>query len=95
MLGGGEFYCGGIFWARPVDHADVLVRVADPVDVEKARCDERARAGRGRGRTFAEQFHIEAALFLRFAERGLLRVFIQFNVAAERQPFVQLAMVDE
>ena len=65
------------------------------MDVQKARRDERAGAGRSRGRTFAKQHDFESALFLRFAERRLLRVFVQFNVSAKRQPFVQLAMVDE
>ncbi len=65
------------------------------MDVEKARRNERAGAGRGRGRTFAEQFHVQPALFLRLAQRGLLRVFVQLDVSAERQPFVELAMVDE
>ena len=51
--------------------------------------------GDGRGRTFAEQLHVQPAFFLRLAQRGLLRVFVQFDVPAERQPFVQLAMVDE
>ena len=82
-------------WPRPVDHADVFVRFVDAVDVEKARRDERTRAGFGRRRTFAEQFHVEAALFLRLAQRGLLRVFVQLDVSADRQPLVELAMVNE
>jgi len=92
MLLGREFYCGGIFWPRPINQSDVLVRLIDAMDVEKTRRDERARAGRSRGRTFTEQFHVEAAFFLRLAQRGLLRVFVQFDVPAERQPFVELAM---
>ena len=95
MLLGREFYCGGIFWSCPINQADVFVRFVDVMDVEKARRDERARAGRSRGRTFAEKFHVEAAFLLRFAQRGLLRVFVQFDVPAERQPFVELAMMDE
>jgi len=83
------------FWPRPVNHADVLVRFADAVDVEESRRDEGTGAGRSGGRTLAEQFHVEAAFFLRLAESSLLRVFIQFNVPAQRQPFVQLAVVDE
>jgi len=73
----------------------VLMRFVDAMDVEKARRDERARARRSRGRTFAEQLHVETAFFLRLAQRGLLRVFVQFDVPAERQPFVELAMMDE
>ena len=37
----------------------------------------------------------KSALLFRFAQRGLLRVFVQFDVPAERQPFVELAMVDQ
>ena len=95
MFLGGEFDGGGIFRSRPVNHANMLVRVADAVDVEKTRRDERARVGRSRGRPLAEQFHVESAFFLRLAQCGLFRVFVQFNVSAKRQPFVQLAMVDE
>ena len=40
-----KFYGGRIFWSRPINQADVLVRVVDAVDVEKARRDERAGAG--------------------------------------------------
>ena len=83
------------FGTRPVNHADVLVRLVNAMDVEKARRDERAGAGRSRGRTFAEQFHVEAAFFLRLAQRGLLRVLVQFDVPAQRQPLAELAMVDE
>src|ERR1035441_7535618 len=93
FLGGKRDF--SIFGPRPVNHADVLMRFVDSVDVEKTRRDERARAGRSRGRTLAEQFHVEAAFFLRLAQRGLLRVFVQFDVPAERQPLVELAMVDE
>ena len=71
------------------------MRAADAVDVEKSRRDERAGAGRSRGWPLAEQFHIETAFFLCLAQRGPLRVFVQLDVPAERQPFVQLAMVDD
>src|SRR5258706_1376645 len=98
MLDGSKLGGGGVaatLWPRPINQADVFVRVVDAMDVEKARRDERARAGRRRGRTFAEQFHVESAFFLRLAQRGLLRVLVQLDVAAQRQPFVELAMVDE
>ena len=71
------------------------MRVRDAMDVEKARGDERACAGAGRGRTFAEQINVQPALLARLAQCGLFRVFVQFNVATKRQPFVQLAMVNE
>ena len=79
--------------SRPVNHPDVLMRLVDPVDVEKTRRDECPRAGLGRGRTLAEQLDVEAALFFGLAQRRLFRVFIQFYVATDRQPLVQLAMI--
>src|ERR1039457_4320478 len=84
-----------LLWPRPVNQADVLVSFVDAVNVEKAWRDERSGAGRSRGRTLAKQFHVEAALLFRFTQRGLLRVFVQFNVSAKRQPLVQLAMVNQ
>jgi hypothetical protein len=73
----------------------VFVRVRDAMNVEKPRRDERARAGSGCGRSFAKQFDFEAAFLARLTQRGLLRVFVQFDVSAERQPLVELAMVDQ
>src|SRR5260221_6229549 len=73
MLDGSKLGGGGVaatLWPRPINQADVFVRVVDAMDVEKTRRDERARAGRSRGRTFAEQFHVESALFLRLAQRS-------------------------
>lgn len=65
------------------------------MDIEEARANERARAGFGRGRTLADEFHLEAAFLARFAERGLLGVFVQFDVPAQRKPAVELAVMDE
>ena len=73
----------------------MFVRFVDAMDVEKARSDERARARRSRGWTLAEQLHFESAFFLRLAQRGLFRVLVQLDVPAERQPLVELAMMDE
>jgi hypothetical protein len=84
-----------IFWPRPINHADMFVRIGDTMNVEEPRRDERARAGRSCGRAFANQLHIKPAFFPGLAQRGDFRIFVQFNMPAERQPFVELAMVDE
>ena len=94
MFGSGEGK-GAVPGPRPVDHADMFVSVGDAVDIEKARGQESASARAGGGRAFAEQFDVEAAFFFGLAERGSFGVFIQFDVAAEWQPFVEVAMVDE
>jgi len=73
----------------------VFVRVGDAMDVEESRRDERARAGRRGWRTFAEQFHLQAAFFLCLAQRRLLGVFVQLDVPAQWQPLVQLAMMNQ
>src|SRR5437867_2027616 len=84
-----------ILRARPINHADMLMRLADAVDVQEPWSNQGARAGARGGRSFAEQFHVESALLSRFAQGGLLRILIQFNVPAQRQPLVQLAMVNQ
>ncbi len=81
--------------AGPVDHADVLVRVADAMDVEKARGDQGAGAGFGRGRPIANEFDVETAFLFGLAQGGGFRVFVELDVAAEGKPFVELAMMDE
>lgn len=73
----------------------MLVRVGDAMDIEKARRDEGTGAVTGGRRTFAEQFDLEAALLSRFPQSSLLRLFIQFDVAAQRQPLVELAMMNQ
>ena len=94
-------FCGGELQGsrritRPgkIDHTNVLMRSADPMDVQKPGRQQRARSRLGGGRSFAEQFHVQAALLLGFAQRGLFRVFVEFDVATQRQPFVQFAMVN-
>ena len=79
----------------PIDHADVFVGIVDTVDIEKARADQGAGAGGRGGRAFAEEFDIEAAFLLGFAKGSLLGVFIEFDMAAERKPFIQFAMMDD
>ena len=80
---------------RPVNHPNVLVRIGDAMDVEESRRNQRTGAGAGGGWTFTEQFHVEAAFFLRLAQRRLLRVFIQFDVPAQWQPPVQFPMMNQ
>ena len=95
VLFGCEVLCRRNFWPRPVYQADVLVRFVDAMDVEKARRDEPARAGRSRGRTFASSSTSRPLSSFASRNAALLRVFIQLDVPAERQPFVELAMMDE
>ena len=94
MLLGGERHVAA-HGARPVNHSDVLVRVRDAVDVEESRGDQRARARLRGGRPLADEFHVQAALLFGLAQRGDLRVFIQLDVPAQRQPLAQLAMEDD
>src|ERR1041385_2245568 len=94
MFPGGQGH-GALLWPGPVDEADVFVRVVDAMDVEEARGDEGARAWFGRGGTLPDQFHVQPALLARLAQRGLFRVFVQLDVPAQRQPLVELAMMNE
>lgn len=89
------FGFSGIFRARPIHHADVFVRFVDAMDVEETRRNQRARAGFGGGRAFADQFDVEATFFFGFAQRGDFGIFIEFDVSAEWQPFAEFAMVDQ
>ena len=82
-------------WASPVNHPDVLVCVGDAVDVEETRRNQRARARLRCGRPLADQFHIEAALLLRFTQCRDFRIFVELDVPAEWQPFVEFAMMDQ
>src|SRR5437016_723830 len=54
-----------VLWSSPVNHADVFMRVGDAMDVQEPRRDQGARARLRRRWAFADQFHVEAALFLR------------------------------
>src|ERR1043166_2535442 len=80
---------------REINHSDVLVHVVDTVDVEKTRRDQRACARFSRGWSLAEQLDFKAALLARFAKRSLLRFLIQFDMPAERQPFIEFAMMHQ
>ena len=81
--------------SRPINQADVFVRLRDAMNVEKPRGDECACARLRGGRTLAQQLDFQPAFLARLAQRRLLRVFVQFNVPAQRQPFVQLAVVNQ
>lgn len=83
-----------VFHAREVDHPDVFMRIADAVNIEKSRRDQRARTGLGRRWTLAHEFDLEPALFARLAQRGLLRILVKLDVAPDRKPFVQLLVMD-
>ena len=51
----------------PVDHPDVLVGVADSMNVEEPGGNQRAGPGLRRGRPFTEQLHVQPALLQGFA----------------------------
>jgi len=98
----GVMFCGGELqgsgrMARPseIDHADVLMRGADPVDVKKPGRQQRTGARFGRGRPFAEQFHVKPAFFARFAPGCLFWIFVKLDMPAQRQPLAQRPMVYE
>src|ERR1019366_4184841 len=94
MLGSGE--CKRtVLWARTIDHADVLVRGADAMDVQETRGDQSAGAWLRGGRAFPEQFHFQAAFLFRLTEWGGFRVFLPPHFPAERQPLVQVAVVND
>lgn len=82
-------------WAGPINHADVLVRFANPVDIEKAWRNQGTCTRLGRRRALSYKFHFKAALFSGFAHRGLFRIFFKLDMTSDREPFVQFAMVNE
>src|SRR5215831_11495937 len=73
----------------------MLMRSADPVDIKKPRREQGAGSRFRRRRSFAEQFNVKPTFFARFAQCGLLRIFIKLNMPAEWQPLVQCPMVNE
>jgi len=94
MLFGGQSHLA-ILWTRPIDHSDVLVRIADPMDVQKTGRYQGASSGSGCGRAFAEQLDAESALLFGLAQGGLFGIFVQFHVTPKREPFVEFTMMDE
>lgn len=94
VLALGELYFA-IHWPSPINHANVLVSFIDPVDIQKTRSNQRAAAILGRWWTIADQFHVETAFFLRLAQGCLFGIFVQFDMPAQRQPLIKLAMVDQ
>ena len=74
---------GRIAWPRKIDHTDMFMRSADPVDIKKPGREQRASSWFRRGRSFAEQFNVKPTFFARFAQRGLLRILIKLNMTAE------------
>src|SRR5947209_4029470 len=94
VLGGGKGEAA-VSGARPINHADVLVRVSDAMNVQEARSNQSPCACTGGGRAFAEQFDLKTTFLPGFAQGSLFRVLVQFDMAAERQPLVQLTMVNQ
>ena len=83
-----------VLGSGPVNHADVLVSLRDAMDIQEPGSDERSRARLGGWRSLAEQFDLESAFLLGFAQSGLLRIFIQFDMSPKRQPLFELPMVN-
>jgi hypothetical protein len=86
---------GGITRPRKINHADMLMRGVDPVDIEKAGRQQRPRSRFRRRGSCAEQFNVKPAFFTRFAQRRLFWIFVKLDMPAERQPLAQGTMMDE
>ena len=86
---------GTVLWPGPINESDVFVSIGDAMDVKKAGSNQSAGAGFRGGWAFAEEFDVKTAFLLRFTNGGDLWVLIQFDMPAERQPFIQLAMMDQ
>ena len=57
MFCGGELQSSGrIARARKIDHANMFMRGADPVNIEKSEREQSAGSRFGRGWSFAKQF---------------------------------------
>src|SRR5262245_7711980 len=77
----------------PVNQAVMVVSGGDAMDIQEPRRNQRARARARGGRPFAEKLYFEAALLPRFPQRRRFGILVQLDVAAQRQPLVQLAMM--
>src|SRR5215813_6966835 len=86
---------GAILRPRPIDHSDVFMGVGDSMDIEETRRDEGPGAITGGRRPLADEFHFEAAFFPGFPKRSLFRVFVQLNMPSQRQPTIQLPVVNQ
>ena len=71
------------------------MRLADAVNIQKSRADQSTRPWSSRWRTLADQINIDPALFFRFTKRGLLWIFIKFNMPPKRQPFIELLVMND
>ena len=65
------------------------------MDVQKSRGDKRTRTRAGGGWPVAQQLDLQPAFLFGFAQCSDFRILIQFYVPAQRQPFVQVAMMDD
>ena len=73
----------------------MFVRLVDPMNVQETGADQGASARFGGRRAFPQQFYFKSAFLAGLAQSRLFRIFIQLDVPAQGQPFVQLPMVDE
>ena len=83
-----------VLGSGPINHADVLVSLRDAMDIQEPGGDQRSRSRLGRWRPLADQFDLQSAFLLGFAQSGLLRIFIKFDMSTKRQPLIELPMVN-
>lgn len=83
------------FGTSPVYHADVLMGVRNLVNVQKSWRDQRTGSRAGGWGTFPHQFYLETAFLTRFPQRGLLWIFVQFHMSADREPAIEFAMMND
>jgi hypothetical protein len=86
---------GRVMRPGKIDHADMLMRGTDAVDVKKSWRQQGAGSWFRRRRPFAVQFDVQPAFFAGFTQRRLFGIFVQLDMPAERQPLVQGSMMDE
>ena len=72
----------------------MLMRFADPVNIEKAWGNQGARARFCGGWTFTNKFNVQSAFLFGFAQSSNFRIFVQFDMPAQWEPLVQFAMVN-
>ena len=73
---------------RPINHADMLMCVRDPMNVQKPGGNQGPGARFGGGGPVADQLDLQTALLARFAQGRPFGIFIQFNVTSQWQPLV-------
>ena len=83
------------FRPSPIDHPDMLMRIGDMMNIKETWSDKSPRAVTSGRRPFAKQFHIKPAFLPGLPQCRLFRIFIQFHMSADRQPLIQLPMMND